>query len=294
MKKVLFFIPIFLLIISIFSFNLYAYGWHSNAIGWWFERGDGTYPKGGWELVDGNKDGTGEYYYFDEEGYIITDTICPDYLIVNKDGQRLNGLGLVVKEKMPSNYNYGHEENTNTNNSSNIFQGQSSMGVIRQDDALIAGGPEANALQNQTVVMGGVTLKYDETESASRVMADNIVGGENYDKSVTARVTGKVTWTDVMCLKGDGAYIVFKNPGFGKIKGKISHEYKASTDTTHCAINLILDDVHFSSIENFDFQRSEEFEFELPEDCKKVRLELSITGDYTARKVYLRDFVYRK
>ena len=40
--------------------------WIEDEKGWWYERSDGSYPKNEWEKIEG------EYYCFDEHGYMMT------------------------------------------------------------------------------------------------------------------------------------------------------------------------------------------------------------------------------
>lgn len=42
-------------------------GWSQDDIGWWYQYKDGSYPKSCWKTIDG-KD-----YYFDKDGYVLTD-----------------------------------------------------------------------------------------------------------------------------------------------------------------------------------------------------------------------------
>lgn len=39
--------------------------WKQDSKGWWYDLGNGKYPKGEWRYIDG------EYYYFDEKGYAV-------------------------------------------------------------------------------------------------------------------------------------------------------------------------------------------------------------------------------
>lgn len=263
----------------------FAEGWIPSAFGWWWQREDGTFPCDQWEYIDGNNDGIAECYYFDENGILLTDTICPDYSIVNKDGNKLDRDGNVITKQVEIRSTYQREQSA--------FQGAKSEGSIRSDKIGVTEKPEVVA-DKGTLVMKGVELKEDDVDSASRKLEDNIVGGDKYSKSVTAKVTGNIKWKDAMALNGEGAYIIFKNPGFRILRGKVSHEYKSTTDDTHCCINLIIDDLEFTTIEEFDFKKEETFSFELPEDSMKIKLELTITGDHTDRKVYLKDLFYRK
>lgn len=58
----------------------------SNQNKWWYDNGDGTYAKGGWQWIDGNGDGIAECYCFDNEGWMYSNTTTPDNYQVNADG----------------------------------------------------------------------------------------------------------------------------------------------------------------------------------------------------------------
>ena len=75
------------LILSIgLSFVSYAGEWKQDTNGQWWQNDDGTYPKSSWQWIDGNQDGIAECYYFDENGYMMSDTTTPDKYQVNADG----------------------------------------------------------------------------------------------------------------------------------------------------------------------------------------------------------------
>lgn len=48
------------------SIPAYAAQWKQDGTGWWYERDNGTYPAGGWEMISGN------WYYFNGSGYMQT------------------------------------------------------------------------------------------------------------------------------------------------------------------------------------------------------------------------------
>ena len=68
-----------------FSMTAFA-GWEQDAVGYWWDNGDGTYPAGEWAWLDGNQDGTAECYYFDASGYMLAGTTTPDGYTVNEGG----------------------------------------------------------------------------------------------------------------------------------------------------------------------------------------------------------------
>lgn len=73
--------------------------WQQNETGWWWQRNDGSYPASEWKWIDGNGDGTAESYYFDQNGYLITNTTTPDGYTVNADGAWVQD-GVVQKRQV--------------------------------------------------------------------------------------------------------------------------------------------------------------------------------------------------
>ena len=68
------------------SSTVFAGEWKFDNNGWWYENDDGSYPTNTWQWIDGNKDGVSESYYFNENGYMLADTVTPDNYTVNADG----------------------------------------------------------------------------------------------------------------------------------------------------------------------------------------------------------------
>ena len=50
------------------AWNGKTYYWKQDTIGWWITDGKGYYPKSIWHKIDGN------WYYFNEKGYMVTGT----------------------------------------------------------------------------------------------------------------------------------------------------------------------------------------------------------------------------
>ncbi|WP_243125469.1 cyclophilin-like fold protein [Clostridium transplantifaecale] len=72
------------------SMTAYAGQWReeagSNGAQWRYENNDGTYAAAGWFWLDGNGDGIAECYYFDPNGWMLSNTVTPDGYQVNEDG----------------------------------------------------------------------------------------------------------------------------------------------------------------------------------------------------------------
>ena len=60
-------------------------------IRWLYSDFDATrFPKNKWEIIDDDNDGIGYNYYFDKDGYLLIDTITPDYKIVDGKGREVD------------------------------------------------------------------------------------------------------------------------------------------------------------------------------------------------------------
>ena len=64
----------------------YAAQWVPDSSGWWYQEDGGSWPASTWKWIDGNQDGVAECYYFDENGYLVTNGTTPDGYQVNGDG----------------------------------------------------------------------------------------------------------------------------------------------------------------------------------------------------------------
>ena len=59
----------------------------------WYDNGNGSYTSNGWQWIDADGDGVAEGYYFDGNGYLLTNTTTPDGYAVDENGAwRVNGV----------------------------------------------------------------------------------------------------------------------------------------------------------------------------------------------------------
>lgn len=74
----------------LFSQAAFGAGWRQEESAggqrWRYENEEGGCAAFGWYWLDGNRDGTAECYYFDQEGWMASDTVTPDGYRVNADG----------------------------------------------------------------------------------------------------------------------------------------------------------------------------------------------------------------
>lgn len=85
MKKILT-TAIVLAMTATMNITIHAAGWQQDTIGYWYQNDNGTWPFSTWQWIDGNNDGKAECYYFDKNGYMLSNTITPDGYLVNSDG----------------------------------------------------------------------------------------------------------------------------------------------------------------------------------------------------------------
>ena len=70
--------------------------WEKDQIGYWYRFEDGTWPSNGWTIIrDDTVTNTHryKYYYFNESGYLLMNTITPDGETVNENGERMGPWG---------------------------------------------------------------------------------------------------------------------------------------------------------------------------------------------------------
>lgn len=65
---------------------VFAGKWKKDSRGWWYQNDNGYYIINKWQWIDGNSDGIAECYFFNKDGYLLTNTITPDGSRVNESG----------------------------------------------------------------------------------------------------------------------------------------------------------------------------------------------------------------
>ncbi len=70
--------------------------WMQDDVGYWYQKADGSYPVSVWENIND------EWYYFDETGYLVTDSILTfidgSLCYVGEDGIRLRSTEIVYED----------------------------------------------------------------------------------------------------------------------------------------------------------------------------------------------------
>lgn len=62
---------------------------------WWYDNQDGTYAKNGWTQIDGS------WYYFDESGWMLSNTTTPDGYFVAVNGAWTSEVAQTSEQQFP-------------------------------------------------------------------------------------------------------------------------------------------------------------------------------------------------
>ncbi len=142
------------LLAGILSFSLtapaWAGSWQSDATGCWYQNDDNTYPVSCWQWIDGNCDGIAESYYFNEHGYLLTNTITPDGYMVDANGAWIVD-GVVQTQAVAVVSAPAQSQTQNT-----AVSTQNTEGTSVQDNTGISSVP----FDGYTIIVNTSTLKY--------------------------------------------------------------------------------------------------------------------------------------
>lgn len=284
---------------------------------WKAIEGENVWVKDSIIYDDVDNDGIAYYYYIDEKGYMLTDTICPDYYIVDKEGRRLDKYGNVLtKEVSIKNGEAGfikskvidelqlqvEAERDGDPNARREVKSEGTINTQVEDTfgpQLFVQADTYNG-QSKTMLGKGVVLKEKEEALFDAEMDSKCSAyfkeGSSYSKSVNGTTFNKSKWKGVMALKGTGAYVDIENPknNFNKITGRIATHYFTYSDRTTICTLLITDDNNeeIFSTSDFNYNGGCKFSVVFPRKAKYIRLELLVEGQYTTRVAYLRDLKF--
>ena len=288
---------------------------------YWLDS-DGTLALDGWKVIDDDNDGIGYFYYF-VNGFIMLDDITPDYKVIGIDGKRLdmNGKPETIAVKSINKYDYDDleifsaeilEQIKADTDTASVRKGFTSSGThlikndYNADDELspddfitidVNADGTAKTLLGKNVVLKAEKDRKGYDTQMDRNMTEYIKGGDKYSKKVNGTIFNKTKWKEVMALKGTGASIVFENPknNFNKLKGRIAtHYFTYSERTTQCVLYIYDDETNEEIYSNaeFNYNAGTTIETIFPRRTNRLRFELEVSGQYTSRICYLRNFEY--
>lgn len=260
-------------------------------IRWLYSDFDTTrFPKNKWEIIDDDNDGIGYNYYFDKNGYLLIDTITPDYKIVDSKGREVDYNLRPIEYEI--NKNIVEEE------------------MASNDISILYNLPIREP--SKVLLSEGVVLKKQEKIFNFTINKDVLVYVSNsnrFIKEIKGTIYNELRWKKCSSLKGNGGYVVFNNPqnNFNKITGYIASQYNTfDDDNTICTLKVYDADLydkydtehHLDDLDeiykNDSFNNTDaiKFSFTFDRSIKKLRFLIESDGNYKNKTCYFKDLKY--
>lgn len=257
-------------------------------IKWLYDDNNITrYPKDKWEVIDEDNDGIGYNYYFDKDGYLLIDTLAPDYRIVDKKGCEVDYNFSPIK------YNLDRE--------------LGNVGTITDNEKIYV---QATHEPAKVLIGEGVILKSKERiydNSINKNVVEYVEKSNRFIKDTKGTICNEIRWKKCSSLNGNGGYVIFTNPknNFNKISGQAATEYYTYDDDSTLTIKVYDADIYdkynkehrLHEIEEiyenvkFDKNSINRIEFIFDRSIKRLRFEIE-TGDSKSLTCFMKDLKY--
>lgn len=161
----------------------YAGEWKADTRGWWWQNDDGSYPSDCWKWLDGNMDGVYEHYYFDRDGYLVSDMNLSDGSRIDENGALImNGMVQTVRTEVQGSDDCGSCDGLDKEvlkrrieeliNQERVRNGQSGLerNTTLQENA---------ELRAQEIMKNPGHIRLDGSKFSSAITVDYKMAGEN-------------------------------------------------------------------------------------------------------------------
>lgn len=174
--------------------------WQKDATGWWWQNEDGSWANTGWYWIDGNDDGVAECYFFDGNGYMMTNSVSGDGFHVNADGAWVVD-GVVQTRNL--NETKAQEQNQATAGELNKDNGgYNEWGASNAAIEMMRNSREENVKFGEVSVLQQVDDVYVVYKNGFGVVYPNGTNNPNYDGATYKKVQVDRSRTDL-----DGSYL---------------------------------------------------------------------------------------
>lgn len=199
MKKIASVLLLTLGFVLAFMTTAFAGEWKKESNGrWWYQNEDGSYTVNGWQNINGTE------YYFDAEGYMLSDTVTPDGYRVGLDGAWIREDGGSGEPFVPqashsvSNITFGNGSVTDaltvsdwsytpeySNSVYHIFE------ITNNSDRTLRININENAKNYSGQVIGAHSTEQEDVPAGCTVFVENffhdVTGIASYDTIITTK-----------------------------------------------------------------------------------------------------------
>ena len=171
------------LLSTFYPLTSFAGEWKSDNNGWWYQNDDGSYPKNTWQWIDGNKDGISESYYFNENGYLLTNTTKDGYTVNGDGAWTVNGVVQTQGQQVTTNL----VQNTDDQYP---LKGRVEKYLDSYDGNYVWYWTNANVAHEGLVPAGMTSMTYIDKRAIEDKNATYHVGLSGYSIDVLAKLAG--------------------------------------------------------------------------------------------------------
>ena len=229
-------------------------------------------------------------YYFDKNGYLITDNFSIDYTVLDNIGREIDAELKPVEYYIGSkDYSIEHIEKV-VDSKEDVYYGNRNRSI--------------NSTPSQIIITEGVVFR-NKLEKIFNTLIDRdmtkyIAGGGGYQSNTKGKIYTKTLWKKALKIRGNGSYIVFENHinNFNKVTGRIAMESTISSDRgTSCRL-IVYDKIEYDKgnldeylyyNDEFNYTEQKTISFTFDRSIKNIVFVLYVDGKYKNRSVYFKD-----
>lgn len=216
----------------------FAGQWQRDEIGWWWQNDDGSYPSWMWAWIDGDHDGIAENYYFDENGYLSTDTGSQG-LTVNENGALLVN-GAVCTARIPG----GNDWYPGVAVDGGMFVAEADRSEVNAIEAAMAAEREARereAAEREDIDPSELALRIVELVNEERGRKGKAELAVNEELMESARVRAEEV----------SEYFSHTRPDGTSCLTAITLEYAAASENAACVYGDTLEKIAQDAVEGW-------------------------------------------
>ena len=250
-----------------------------------------NFPKNKWKIIDDDNDGIGYNYYFDKDGYLLVDTITPDYKIVDSKGREVDYNLEPIKYEINKNI-VDEESDASTNNIDVLYN-------LPQRE-------QSNVIIGEGVVLKNKEKIFDNT--IDKNVINYVDTSYRFIKETKGTIYNEMRWKKCSSLKGNCGYVVFNNPNnnFNKITGYIATEYYIYQEESTSILKVYDADLydkfnnehHLDDLDeiyrNDSFNNTDavKFSFTFDRSIKRLRFEIESEENNKSKTIFFKDLKY--